>query len=75
MRVLKSILLILAAVGWFTSVVGAVLQHRGSAKLSVEGGNLAISTSESHSRWGLTLVILGSSAGAAGTIFAVLASD
>jgi len=77
MRVLKSSLLIFAAVGWLTSVIGAVLVHRGSAKLSenAEEGTFSIATSDSHSRWGLTLVILGSSAGAAGTILAVLSSD
>ena len=73
----NSILLIFAAAGWLTSVLGAVLQHLGAAKLAKQPteGTFTISTSEWHSQWGLTLVILGASAGAAGTRLAVLASQ
>lgn len=62
--------------GWLTSVLGALLQHRGAAKLAVHptDGSYTLSTSEGHSRWGLTLVVFGASAGGLGTIFAVIAS-
>jgi len=75
--VLNSILLILAALGWLTSVLGAVLLHLGAAKVAEQRaeGTFTISTTESRSRWGLTMVILGASAGAVGTILAVLASE
>lgn len=74
---LKTTLLILAAAGWLTSVLGAVLLHHGAASLSEDSdrGTFTISTSESHSRWGLTLVIVGASAGALGTILAVVSSS
>lgn len=74
---LETTLLILAAAGWLTSVLGAILVHHGAAKLSEEPdpGTFSISTSERHSRWGLTLVILGASAGALGTILAVVSSS
>ena len=73
---LESILLILAAVGWLTSVMGAVLLHLGAAKVAEQPdtGTFSISTSEPHARWGLTMVILGASAGAVGTSLAVLRS-
>ena len=75
--VLEPTLLILAATGWLASVLGAVLIHRGSAKLAnnVEEGTFTIFTSEAHSRWGLTLVVAGASAGALGTILAVIQSN
>lgn len=72
----ESILLVLGAIGWVTSVLGAVLGHRRAAKLTehVDEGTFSISTSERHSRWGLTLVVVGASAGGIGTILAVLTS-
>lgn len=73
---ITSILLTLAAAGWLTSVIGAVLQHLGAAKLAVHptNGTYTLSTSEARSRWGLTLIVLGASAGGVGTVVAVLAS-
>ena len=75
--VITSILLTLAAVGWLTSVIGAVLQHLGSARLTTHptDGSFTISTYEGRSRWGLTMIVLGASAGGAGTIVAVLTSQ
>ncbi len=74
---LTSILLILAAAGWLISVVGAVLQHHGAAKLDARpvDGTFTISTSEAHARWGLSMVIVGASIGSAGTILGVLSQS
>lgn len=74
---MTSTLLVLASVGWLTTVLGAALVHLGAAKLAVQPdeGTWKISTSESRSRWGLTMIIVGASAGAAGTILAVLSSE
>lgn len=74
---LDAILLIFAALGWLTTIIGAVLQHRGAATLTEPNsqGVYTISTSEKQSRWGLTLAIMGASVGAAGTILAVLAGE
>jgi len=75
--VIISTLLTLATVGWLTSVMGAMLQHLGAARLTKHpiDGTFTLSTSEGRSRWGLTMVVLGASAGAIGTILAVLASQ
>lgn len=73
---MTSILLVLASIGWLTTVLGAVLVHLGAAKLATHPDETwTISTSESRSRWGLTMIIVGASAGAGGTILAVLSSQ
>lgn len=56
-------------------MLGAVFVHLGGAKLETDPDeSWSISTSESRSRWGLTMILVGASAGAVGIILAVLDS-
>lgn len=69
-----SVLLVLAALGWFTSVTGAVLQHRGAVSMREDDGIIELTDGRRQAAWGLSMVVFGASLGAGGTILGVLAA-
>lgn len=70
----RLILLALATTGWVANVFGALLIHFGGAKITAnhDEGTFSIRALESLSKWGVTLVIIGTSVGAIGTILAIV---
>lgn len=74
---MTAVLLILAALGWLSSVLGAVVDTRSRFRL-VENPNSGMYVIEENLKMGtlaLLMIVGGASFGAAGTILAVLVTD
>lgn len=72
---MRNVLLILAALGWLTSVAGAVLQHRGALTMTEDDDILHFNDGKRAAAAGLLFVVMGASVGALGTILGVLATS
>lgn len=72
---MRNVLLILAALGWLTSVAGALLQHRGAVTMREDDGIVHLNDEKRVAAAGLLLVVIGASVGAAGTILGVIATS
>ena len=71
---MTGVLLILASLGWLLSVLGAVLNYRSATRLTdhANEGLFTLHQDERMGRISVLLIVGGATAGAVGTILAVL---
>ena len=71
---MTAVLLVLAALGWLLSVLGAILDFRSATSLTEheDDGLFTIHQDERMGRVALLMIVGGATAGALGTILAVV---